>query len=1227
MTRVDLPQSASRCLAAAVLLLFLCRVATAAATAEVLDIDLSPLIDQSVPYPTRFAVDVPHRLSTADAGSWMQNGKSSTWTYAIRVPTAVSLSFHASSVDLPPSAVLTVTGTNGVSASYRARDVARSGLWTRPLSGDSLMLSLSLSTSERSRTSLQIDSFQAGYRSLGGGVPDHAHYRALMIAPAPTMGCRVNYSCDATSDNLGPAHATVAIVVSNVIQCTGTLLNDTSGDATPYVLTARHCQNGMLGGGDPAAAAGVTVYWDAVSPCGATLGSIYDGQAVTQSGATTVVEQQDAWLIQLDAPPAARDAYYAGWDASGGVFSGGYSIHHALSNDKQYVDWYGQPILQNIPGATLKLGYSSTFWGVVNLVGSVGAGASGGALFNPNNNNVVGSGTLGELTNGPSSAGICPVTPTPAPSPSTVTAMYTALSAIWSSTADTTSSTGAATLQSVLDAAKTGTLVLGGLAMLPVTLTIDQSSPVTGQTVNLKWSATGAQTCTASGGTSEDGWAGTRGANGTYAFTEASGSPVTYFIRCTAASQVGLASVTVPWQFVPASVSLTGSGPTAAAGQSFLLRWAANAQPCTASGGISGDGWAGAKASNGSQSVLASVLGNVTYTLTCGSGGRTASGHYTIAVVAPSVGPMADDANQMRAGQVVNLQFTGGGSCVASGGAAGDGWAGPVNTPTQGSGVLSYTVPVSEATAGTYTYTVTCSGAGVTANLSASRSITLTFTSAPPGATLLASPTPLEIYTDPGAAASVLNLSWSSNVRPCSITYLGPGNVKGTISGIDAGLPKGTAQDDEQVAGPYVYTLTCGAGQNQAQASTPVSWYTNTPAVTLSASNSWPRGTPWTVGWQSNIYPCTGTGGLTGDGWAGSKPGALGTQAVTETTLGAVTFGITCGTGLQTVQAQASTTVIAPTASITASASTLPVDGALLISWTGNFEPCTSSISPGTSGWGTVLPESGSIKTSQLVAGTYTYTINCGGAQASTQVTFTGSLTTLTASANRVAVDTPIALSWSSPPNTTSCTAGGGSGGDGWTGSLAPAGTKTVTSASAATVIYTLSCDFAYGPSQAQTQVTYTPVTATGPAAPTPAVTLSASASSQVVGSQVTLNWASLNASACTASGGASGDGWTGSLSLSGTMSITESTAGSFSYGIVCVGAPPAASATAAVNFTDPGVTVHGSGGGGALDLGCVLLLGSVLYRRARRGATEPSPSCGPPRPWLLVSTIRTTRF
>lgn len=1207
----------------AALLALLCATTAPAVAQEVLSTDLAPLIDQSAQYPTRFAVDVPHTVSIDDAGTWARNGARSTWTYSIRIPTAVSMSFHAAELSLPGDAVLTVTAKNGASVSYRARDITRGGLWSRPLPGDSLQLSVSLSTADRSSTTLGIASFQAGYRSLGGDVPDNAHYLSLRNkAQQASSSCSVNYSCQATSANQGPAKATVAILVGNTIQCTGTLVNDTNSDGTPYVLTARHCENGALGGGDPAAAATVIVYWDAVSPCGSTLGTIYDPGIITQSGATTMVEQQDAWLIKLDSPAMAADAYYSGWDATGGTFSGGYSIHHALDYDKQYVGWYGQPILQTIPGSTLSVHYSSNFWGVVNEIGNVGAGSSGGALFDPNNN-VVGSATLAQLVSGGDSAGVCPATPTPAPSPSTVTAYYTTLSSVWNSTADTSSSTGTTTLKSVLDATNTGSLVIGGFGNLSVTLTADQSSLYTAQKLNLTWNAASAQSCTASGGGSGDGWAGTRAASGTFALTEQSPGSVTYSIHCTSGGLIGAATVTVSWQAPPppvqsVSVVLTGpgglTGLTAVAGQTIQLQWTStNAQSCTATGGVSGDGWAGTKAINGSQNVQVSALGNAAYVLTCAAGTVTGSNQYTINVIAPSVSQISGDANQLLPGQMVNLQFTGGGACVASGGAPGDGWAGALTS--QSIGPQEYMRSVTETAAGTYTYTVTCSGAGATASLSGSNSITLTFVGSQPTASLSASPTPVEIDTDPGAATAVLNLAWTSNVRPCATTYAGPAGQAGTVLGPNMSAPAGTATDDEPVAGTYVYTLTCGTGQNQTQSSTSVVWFTNTPTVTLNVPNPWPQNSPTPLSWQSNVYPCIATGGVTGDGWAGAKTKAIGYQAVTEPALGAVTFTMTCGTGSQVAQAQASTTVIVPSVSIAATPTTLAVDDVLEITWNANFAPCTSAISPGVSGWGTTLPKTGSFQTTQLVAGTYTYTINCGGVQAATQVTVTGSLTTLTASAANTPVNTPVVLSWSSPPNTTSCTASGGSSGDGWAGALAVNGTKNVTSTSAATVIYTVTCNFGYGPSQAQTQVTYTSVNASEPPVPTPTATLTAGATNVTVGSSVTLSWTSENANTCAASGGESGDGWTGTLSVSGSMSIRETSAGTYNYAIVCSGAPPAAEAYASVNFVNSSVTVTGTtgggrSGGGALDPLAVSLLGLLTATAAckRRRPSSQTP-------------------
>jgi len=1147
----------------------------------VLSVDLATLIDQAALQPERFAVDIPQRISSSSQGEWSSAGSRRVWTYSVQVPTAVSMSFRATQLVMPPSAVLSVSGARAT-VSYRARDVSRSGLWSRPLLGDTLTLSLSVAASEAPRAQVQIESLQAGYRGLAG-VPSHPHFLRLTAANAvATQSCLENYSCDATAANQGPARAILAVLIGNLYQCTGTLLNNTRGDLTPYVLTARHCENGVLGGGAPQAAASVTVYWDAVSPCGATLGSIYDGTAPAQGVATTVVEQQDAWLIQLDAPPVVNDAYWAGWDATGGVFTGGYAVHHALGYNKQYVGWYGQALLQHIPAKTLNVSYDSTFWGVVNELGSVGAGASGGAVFDPDNH-VVGSASLAALQNGANSTGVCPINPPPAPTASTVTAQYTALSAVFASTADTTSTTGGTTLQSVLDPGGTGKLLMAGAGLLPMTLTADQTSLTTFSTLTLSWNVAAAQSCTASGGTTGDGWTGPKAASGTAKLANYSGGAVTYSLSCTAGDLTGHASVTVDWIYVAPSISLNSPPGPVLIGGAIFLTWDANVSPCVASGGVSGDGWAGAKTNPGQQTVTASQLGTITYKLTCGSGPQSASIQISVTVI-PLTVTMTADSTQIRIGSYATLSWLAPGSgdyCSGSGGSAGDPWSQQTALPSSG---FFY---VTENTAGSYTYTINCTGGGQSAN----SSVTVVFTNSAPAITIAAVSPTQQVYSAYGVQATT-DLLWTSNVTPCNLAAIGPvGNTSVTLQGQ---YPSGTAADLETMAGHYVYQLQCGS----LQASTTIDWTTPTPVVTLTMvptlTTTWVANSPYQLWWTTNTTPCTQTGGAPGDGWAGNYTAGQASKTVTEAAPGNYTFTVTCGTGSSTGQAQLNVTVPPAAVSIGATPSSVPVGQVLTLTWNSTVVPCSSVVAGAVNWGGSSVGPSGSLPIIETAAGTFMYAITCGTGsqkvQASTQVTVTAAPpTTISASATTAVVDTPIRLTWSSPSSI--CTAVGGDGADGWSGTMAASGTLTVSSPAAATITYGINCDNG----TAQTQVTYTAPGTAPPPAPAPSVTLTSDLSTQTAGKSVKLSWSSGNSSACAASGGVAGDAWSGSLPLSGSMQITEPSSGVDTYVITCTGAPPAAKAQVTVDFSDasgsgPGST-SGGGGGGAIDPLWLLLL------------------------------------
>jgi hypothetical protein len=1169
----------------------------ASAPVDVVSVELNPLIDKAAHSKEQFAVNIAHPASSSTRGAWSRHGTTSTWTYRARVPTAISMSFHASAAALPPSAVLTVTGRQGTSK-YVARDVSRGGLWGRPLPGDTLSFSLTVNSSEADLVRFQIDGLQAGYRSLGGGVPDHPHYQELrQQAAAASASCTENYSCHATTANQGPANATVALIIANVYECSGTLLNDTSNDGTPYVLTARHCETGQLGGGNPDAATNVSVFWDAVSSCGSDLGSIYTSGGPTQSGATTVLEQQDAWLIRLDTPPAATDAFYAGWDASGVPFSGGYNINQAQGEDKQYVAWNGTDLLTQIPGTTLNVAYASTFWGVVNSVGNLGAGASGSALFSPNNQ-VVGSASLAQLINGENSAGVCPASPPPTPTASTVTALFTALSNIWTSTADQTSSTGSKTLQSILDPNNTGGMTLTGLPTQQITLTASQLNANTGDTVTLSWSVQGAQSCTAWAGAMGDGWAGVQPAQGSFQATDAAGGPVNYSLSCFVGNAIASGTVAVNWDYIEPLTNLTGGsvGPLIL-GDAATLNWNANLGPCKATGGNSGDGWAGSQQTSGSVSFTVTQPGISSYTLACGAGQRIATSSIYIDGVTPQI-HLTSSATQVAAGSNFNLSWAGngtGGTCAASGGSSTDNWA--INNGhdvANGSSLISETVP------GTYTYTMTCTGGGQ----SSSSSTTVVITPASGTISLTALAPEQQV-----GSANVLDLLWAGGAG-CSISYISNSGLNQAIVLTGQGS-SGAASDTESTPGLVTYKLQCDSSTTTATAT--INWVTTPTSNILStASGNWVANEAYPLTWSSSSGPCVASGGAQGDGWAGSKA-LSGTQSIAESQQGTYVFTLVCGS----TTSQIAVTVPTPFIQIYAGGGGT-IDSPYLqgpIQWQSSVAPCTYVDGSASAAGGVTVAPSGSATPTSTTPGVYLFSLTCGtGANPLYAATFAlvapEVSTTLSASGGTAPVDSPVTLTWNSNGGYP-CYATGGTGQAPWTGTLGGngSGSLIVTSTSAGTVSYGINC----GNQTASATVTYTVAAATSANAPTPTVSFSASAATQTEGQSVSLTWSSTSTDGCTASGGEAGDGWSGTLAASGSMSVTEASAGTVTYSITCTGAPPAASATTTVviksTATSSGGSTSSHGGGGAIDL--LLMLGLTLALCARIKASDSAGDKG----------------
>src|SRR5260221_6722754 len=123
-------------------LIALALFASATAAPVVVKVDLKPLIRAAASSKVQFAVPVAHSASASKDGHWRRVGEREEWQYEVQVSTAISLSFHAGRIGLPPSALLTVK-SSASTVTYRPADLKKPEVWSRVQPGDSLQISLS----------------------------------------------------------------------------------------------------------------------------------------------------------------------------------------------------------------------------------------------------------------------------------------------------------------------------------------------------------------------------------------------------------------------------------------------------------------------------------------------------------------------------------------------------------------------------------------------------------------------------------------------------------------------------------------------------------------------------------------------------------------------------------------------------------------------------------------------------------------------------------------------------------------------------------------------------------------------------------------------------------------------------------------------------------------------------------------------------------------------------
>ncbi len=251
-----------------------------------------------------------------------------------------------------------------------------------PLPGDSLIVEMNFPASANNYGTIEISRlghdfmniFGTSYKSAGG--------------MAGSGACNADINCDVGITWQREKYAVCKLIIDARDICTGTLLNNTAKDRTPYVLTANHCIDTTI-----KAAATVFIFNYEKWKCGGQDGP----KPVTLSGSNLIATTPnlDFSLVRLyDMPIFSARPYLAGWNRSNIAALNTSTIHHP-NGDFKKISIDENPAVS----ATYAEDYNPNSHWLINKweVGTTERGSSGAPLFNQYRQ-VVGDLTGGDAT-------------------------------------------------------------------------------------------------------------------------------------------------------------------------------------------------------------------------------------------------------------------------------------------------------------------------------------------------------------------------------------------------------------------------------------------------------------------------------------------------------------------------------------------------------------------------------------------------------------------------------------------------------------------------------------------------------------------------------------------------------------------------------------------------------------------------------------------------------------
>jgi len=331
--------------------------------------------------PIKYAEQRAVDLTPYNSGQWINKNNTWYWTLTIESIGATSLNFGFTEYHLPSEASLVIDGMNEkyrLGPFTKADNKQHDQLWTPIIEDDYVKLSLSVPESEMNNIRLRLSSINHGLTN--------AFWRNNSGDCNIDVNCGLNDFLPLIDNYRDQIQSVCAVSTNGSISCTGFLINTPRNDATPYIITAAHCEV------TEQTASSVIVYWNYKnSTCrevnSAINGLPGDGRLDQFSmGASVVASAENGFLneastdftlLKLDNPvdPDFRP-YFLGWDRRAILPDSSFVIHHPNGDEMSISFDFDQTEFTTFDG-------DSVFIRVLDWdIGTTENGSSGGPYFN-----------------------------------------------------------------------------------------------------------------------------------------------------------------------------------------------------------------------------------------------------------------------------------------------------------------------------------------------------------------------------------------------------------------------------------------------------------------------------------------------------------------------------------------------------------------------------------------------------------------------------------------------------------------------------------------------------------------------------------------------------------------------------------------------------------------------------------------------------------------------------